>query len=62
MRRGHFHGTKGDLKVDDDFTSGYSSNIGTGTPLSRICFAATLEAVIRVTGWVRMLSSSPWAA
>lgn len=46
MQRGFFHGTKADLGIGDLLVPNYGSNFGSGTPLSWIYFAGTLEAAV----------------
>jgi len=42
--RRFYHGTRADLKTGDLLTVGYTSNFGTGKPLSWIYFTGTLDA------------------
>ena len=44
--RDFYHGTKADLKAGDLLVAGYTSNYGTGKPMSWIYFTGTLEAAI----------------
>lgn len=46
MQQGYFHGTKADLGIGDLLVPNYGSNFGSGTPLSWIYFAGTLEAAV----------------
>lgn len=46
MQQGFFHGTKADLGIGDLLVANYGSNFGSGTPLSWIYFAGTLEAAV----------------
>ena len=41
-----FHGTKADLKPGDLIAVGYSSNFGTGKPMSWVYLTGTLDAAI----------------
>jgi rifampin ADP-ribosylating transferase len=42
--RRFYHGTRADLRPGDLISTGYTSNFGTGKPLSWVYFSATLDA------------------